>query len=134
MIINQNHPEIIESKSGKNNSYATVKETGIYFTNAAAKKYKLIAGKYLHFMNEKTQWRFFQNDDPDGFLLQADSKKNCEAVFISNKALAMMFKKAVRQKKISARYSLMQTTARQNGSPVIEILTYKTYDELMRQL
>lgn len=130
-LINKKHPEILESKSGKNDSYMSVYEDRLYFTSQAAKRFGLTAGTYLHFLNDGASWCFFQNNDPDGFAVQDDAKENSSAVMVCNKALIRMFMKSTKVTK-GTRLYLMESNIRQNGIPVIEIVTNKTYDEFMK--
>jgi hypothetical protein len=130
-LINKKHSEILESKSGKNDTYMSVHEDRLYFTNTAAKQFGLIAGQYLQFLNEGSDWSFFQNNDPDGFQLQADTKENSNAVMVCNRALIKMFMKSAKIVK-GTRLYLMASNTKYNGIPVIEIVTNKTYDQLMK--
>lgn len=50
-------------------SYVLVKEKCIYFTAAIARECELEVGLYVHFINDESDWRFYVNDDPDGFKL-----------------------------------------------------------------
>jgi hypothetical protein len=68
-LINKKHPAIIEAKR-KSECYMSVSERMIWISHEAANRFGLVAGKYLHFLNDGREWSFLQNEDPDGFLLQ----------------------------------------------------------------
>src|SRR5205085_11985970 len=94
-IINKKHPDIQENASGRNLVFLSLQnDKDIYFTNTAARKFNLQAGKYLHFINEEKEWFFIQNDDKDGFMLNADGKSSSRAVIVINKPLVSMFRKS----------------------------------------
>lgn len=128
-IINKKHPEILDSASGKNECYVSLHEDRLYFTNTAAKLFKLVPGRFLQFVNDGAHWSFFQNDDPDGFTIQADSKQNSNAVMVCNRALIKMIMRSTRMGS-GARLFLAYSNAKVQSCDVIEIRTDKTYEQL----
>lgn len=130
-VINRKHPEILESASGKNDCYVSVHEDRLYFTSTAAKRFGLLAGKYMQFLNDGSTWSFFQSDDKDGFLTIADTKENSNAVMVCNRALIRMILKSTKLIK-GVRLYLLESSARQQDNAVVEILTHKTFDQIMK--
>jgi len=132
-LINKKHPEILENKSGKNDSYMSVTDVGLYFTSASAKTFGLTAGMYLQFLNDGREWSFFQNGDADGFLLTADAKESSSAVAIHNKALVKLFTKSTGFGK-GTRLLLIESNIKHQGAPCVEIITNKSFDQLMKAI
>lgn len=50
-------------------SYVMVSNKCIYFTAAIARECGLEVGLYVQFINDEAEWKFYVNDDPDGFKL-----------------------------------------------------------------
>lgn len=131
-LINKKHPEIVEGKIGKHACYMSIHHDRIYFTQIAAIRFGLQPGKYLHFINDGRCWQVLQNDDPDGFELMPDRKKNCKAVFLCNRPLIRKFMRSTGFKD-GTRLYLLKTDAHHNGASIIEIVTNKTFDEFIKQ-
>ena len=69
-VINRKSKEVIESTAFKlKHIYVTMEEYRLYFTGGAVCFCELKAGEYVHFLNDGVEWRFYCNDDPDGFQL-----------------------------------------------------------------
>jgi hypothetical protein len=129
-LINKKHPEIIEAKR-KSECFLSVMEDRIWISHCAVKRFGLEAGKYLHFLNDGSDWSFFQNDDPDGFLLQLNGKPTSQALVISSRPLIKLILKSTKSK-AGTRFYLLKTEIESLGCPVVEIVTNKTYDQLMK--
>ena len=64
-------------------------DKNIYFTKSIVLMCGLKPGEYVHFLNDYTDWKFYSNDNPDGFKLNAN--KVC--LRITNIALARLILK-----------------------------------------
>ena len=131
-LINKNHPQIIEGRTGRNLIYLTITDKRIFFTKAAALVYGLKAGKYLQFINEGAEWFFYQDDNTDGFSLLEDGKKN-GAVQMINASLVRMIRKSL---KLSGKKKFFFAPAdhNRNGAKLFEIYTHKSYEEIMKEV
>lgn len=94
----------------------------VYFTKTFCTANGLKDGQRMHFINEGPEWRFFVNDDPDGFPLVADSKGGALQIFSA--PLVLLFRKSLGNVPL-ATYEIVQTKLEQGGKPVYMILTNK---------
>jgi hypothetical protein len=133
MVLNRKTPYIALRSTGRYHVYMTVIDhKSFYFSKAASIEFGLKKGKYLHFDNTDGKWSFFQSDDKDGFTLLA-GRAGHESVRIENKPLMKMFRSSTKYSG-KVRLYLLKSTAEVDGHPVIEIITNKTFDQLMKQL
>jgi hypothetical protein len=131
-IINRKHPKILELSKSRGSVYVSIiEDKEMYFTSRAAVELDLKVDKYLHFMNDGQEWKFYQNDNPDGFPLTADSTANSYAVKVSSRGLIQMFRKSTGFTDKRVRLLLHHTDQIVNGCKVIEIDTRKSYDEIL---
>jgi hypothetical protein len=129
-LINKKHPAIIEAKR-KSECYMSVSERQIWISHEAVNRFGLVAGKYLHFLNDDREWSFLQNEDSDGFLLQHNGKPSSNALMITSRPLIQMFLKATGFKPGTWLY-LLASGVEHNGCKVVQIVTNKTYQEFMK--
>ncbi|MFL5810050.1 MAG: hypothetical protein ACJ749_11055 [Flavisolibacter sp.] len=133
IVINKNHPDILANATGKNYVFVSIRNgNDFYFSSAAARQFGLKAGKFLHFLNEGKQWFFYQNDDSNGFMLNKDSKESSNALRVVNKPLVEMFRKTVVNGGY-VKFFLIKASMKHKDQELVEIITAKTYDEMMKQ-
>ncbi len=76
-IINRKSKEVIVSGNrAVSRSYISIENGQIYFTAAISRICELQVGLFIHFLNEGSDWRFYVNDNPDGFKLTPVISKN----------------------------------------------------------
>ncbi len=80
------------SRFNIDNTYVSIEDTRFYFTKASVRLCELQAGQYIHFLNDGSDWHFYTNDDPDGFLIAEGPRKR--GVLVCNVALVRMFRKS----------------------------------------
>jgi hypothetical protein len=128
-VINKKHPEILQTKA-KSECYLSVQQDRIWISHEAVKRFGLIAGMYLQFLNDEKAWWFFQSKDPDGFYLQENGHATSQALVISSKPLLRMILKSTGYK-VGTRFYLLKPGTEYNGHQLIEVVTNKTFDQFM---
>jgi hypothetical protein len=129
-LINKTHPDII-NYTGKECMFVSIDEDGMRFSGTTCTMYGFRAKQTVSFINEGNEWKFFVGDDPDGFTLLKDGKK--KGLLIRNRPLAKMIMRSLGIKELT-RYGLAPTGHEYSGMRLYEIITRKTYTDLMKDL
>ena len=127
-IVNKTHPEIIASRRAKGIIYLTIRPKEIYFPKQVCSWLGIEKGKYIHFINDGSSWSFFINDDPDGFEVTFD-----KGFKIASSALAGMFKRSTKRT-WGDRMLVTKTKSIVKDSNIYEIITNKTYDQILKSV
>jgi hypothetical protein len=118
-IINRKSKAILMSTSrSKGRVYMTIKDKKVYFTVAVARMCELNENLFVHFINDENDWRFFVNDDADGFKMSF--QKDRGGYFISNVGLVNMILSSYGFKN-AKRFSVEQTDLFQDKCPIYKI-------------
>lgn len=97
----------------------------ISFSITAAREFGLSPGLYMHVVNDEDKWFVYFNDDPDGFALSKQPKRNTVDVF--NMALINLFIKRTNHS-IPCKFPLRLTGNKKDGYNLIEIMHHKVLD------
>lgn len=109
--------------SGRKVEMLSVKRGTVYFSRSFCVANKIKAGQFMHFINDDSDWKFFVNNDKDGFPLINDTKKN-GALVIFNSALTHLIRRST--KKIGAvSFPIEGTVLEQGGKKIFMIMTHK---------
>lgn len=128
-VINKKSIEVVNNGGRAiTRSYILVKEKSIYFTAAIARECGLEVGLYVHFINDESDWRFYVNDDPDGFKLTP--KVWSGGFHISNTGLTKMILKSMGFNK-EKRFAVIKTDLHVDKCPIY-ILSAKNVPEAIR--
>lgn len=133
-IINKKHPDIHTAAKWKSRVFMSLPDDKVvYFSTGACSQFKLVPGKYLHFDNTDGKWSFFQNEDPDGFYLHPFGSNGNLRSRVINKSLVKMIRSSTRYTEKGVKFMLISSDRKGQSCAVIEIITHKTYDQLIQQ-
>lgn len=94
-IINTKSPRVLaltrHRGKGKEDTF-TVKEREVYFNKSFCITYGLKEGMFVHFINDGNNWKFFFNNDSDGFKV-VKLKSRSTGLMIFSAGLAHLFRK-----------------------------------------
>lgn len=123
-IVNLNNPTIKAfSRGGKKVVQMRVSERQIAFTRPFCVSNKIVAGQYVHFINDGADWKFYINQDKDGFQLISDRHRR-GGLILCNIALCHMLRKSTGMLS-PASFPIEPTKMHQNGKQVFMIMTHK---------
>jgi hypothetical protein len=118
-IIDKTHEAITVNKTINTELFIKFhNDREIYFSIRACKLLGLTPELTVHFINDGDEWLFYVDDDPDGFKLTSQPKKNTLSIF--NQALTTLFLKRTRCS-LPCKFPLKVTNSRFKGKPIIRI-------------
>lgn len=110
--------------TGKSRSrkHISISDKCMYFTAQVVKDCGIRPGEFMHFLNEGDKWRFYTNDDSEGFLITpVVSKGGCH---ITHSVLCSRILKTTGFKN-SKRFDVKETGQEQDKCKVYEIIPAK---------
>lgn len=119
--INRKSKEIINyTGHSLKNIYLTVKDDhSMYLPKAVVLFCDIVEGDYMHFLNDGKEWRFYFNDNEDGFPLRKGNSKG--GLFLCSVPLARMILKSMGYTK-SKTFRISKTGAWHDRCPVFELV------------
>lgn len=96
------------------------KDRNIYFTKPIVLLCGLKAGEYVHFLNDYTDWKFYSNDNTDGFRLS----HNKQCLRITNIALSRLILKTTGFNK-KKHFYVKKTNMEVDKCPVFKLTPYR---------
>ena len=123
-IINKQHDEITFNQRVELAEYLRVERKEFYFSAACNLNLGIIAGLFMHFINDDDRWLFYLNDETDGFpTLVRPNKNSC---IITNASLCSLFLRRTRCGS-GTKFPIKMTEAKINNNPIYEILINKAF-------
>lgn len=127
-IINKAHKELKTIKD-KTVLSICVEPKSFYFSRQCVKDFKMNGDeKYIHFAREEGNWYLIVNTTSNGFKIRTLDSGGAR---IHTSSMVRLFTKST-GKKLGSRFYLQKTKSELAGVPVIEILTAKSIQELIK--
>lgn len=125
IVVNKKSEELKEFSSYiAEKVFVRIEDTRFAFSIGAQGVCNLKEGEYVHFLNDGSEWRFYTNDDADGFKLLREGKFSKKGAIISDIALVRMFRKSTGFSH-SANFEIKKTNIIYDRCDVWEINTKK---------
>ena len=123
-VVNKNTPAIQAfSGGGIKTQQVRVTEKVLHFSRALCVTNRIHAGQFMHFINDGPDWKFYVNNDKDGFALINDRWKK-GALLLCSAALAHMIRKST-GKLGPVSFPVEPTRLYNEGKKVFMIMTHK---------
>jgi len=122
-VINRKTVEVVNNKSrALRKVYLSLSKNVVYFTSVASDLCGLSDNSYVNFINDGDEWRFFVNDDTDGFkacIVNKVGKRPCYR--LHNSGLVNMILKSTGHLQKTKRFVIEKTGTFQDRSPIFRL-------------
>lgn len=126
-ILKKNSPEVEAMRSRQKKVLETITiydNRRIFFSKAFVLNNGIKAGQYVHFINDKDDWRFYICDEKDGWLL-VKQKRDKWNVQIQDSGIVRLMQKSLELVNSKFTFPVVKTFTTQNEHPVFWVQTKK---------